>query len=50
MDSVKVKQMIETLHNAGWENQPVGYFKSGSQIKQITDFEVFVRQRDLDDF
>ena len=50
MDNVKVQQMIETLHNAGWKNQPVGYFKSGSQIKQITDFEVFVRQRDLDDF
>ena len=47
MNSVKVQQMIETLHNAGWENQPLGYFKtklktngilqnvvSGSSMKQ----------------
>lgn len=54
MDSVKVQQMIETLHNAGWENQPLGYFKTKVNgqniIKQITDFEIFIRNRDFDEF
>lgn len=54
MDSVKVQQMIETLHNAGWKNQPVGHYKTKvngqNVISQITGFEVFIRDRDFDEF
>lgn len=50
MDSVKVQQMTDKLHKTGWTNKAVGYYKSGSQIKQIPGFEVFVRNRNFDDF
>lgn len=50
MDSIKVQQMTDKLHKTGWTNKAVGYYKSGSQIKQIPNFEVFVRNRNFDDF
>lgn len=50
MNSVKVQQMTDKLHKTGWTNKAVGYYKSGSQIKQIPNFEVFVRNRNFDDF
>lgn len=54
MDSIKVQQMTDKLHKTGWKNQPVGYFKTKvhgeNVIKQITDFEIFIRNRDFDEF
>ena len=50
MDAVKVQQIITELTNAGWTNQPVGYYKSGNQIKQITGFELVIRKTKIDDF
>jgi hypothetical protein len=50
MDAVKLQQIIAKLVKTGWKNQPVGQYKSGSQIKQIKGFEVFIRDRDFDDF
>ena len=50
MDVKKVQDIINKLTNTGWKNQPIGHYKSGSQIKQITGFEVFIRDTKFDDF
>lgn len=50
MDTTKVQQIVSELNNAGWKNQPVGQYRSNGQTKQITGFEVFIRDRDFDDF
>lgn len=54
MDTAKVQQIVSELNKAGWKNQPVGHYKTKvngqNVISQITGFEVFIRDRDFDEF
>lgn len=54
MDAVKVQQIVTELKKTGWKNQPVGQFKTKlngqNVISQIQGFEVFIRDRDFDEF
>lgn len=50
MDIAKQQKIIAELTKAGWKNPAVGYYRSSNQIKQITGFEVFVRETKIDDF
>ena len=50
MDKDKIQEIIDKATKSGWENQPLGQYRSSGQIKQIKGFEMFVRSRDFADF
>lgn len=50
MTADKIQQITDSLNKAGWVNQPVGYYRSNGQVKQISGFEVFIRSTKIDDF
>ena len=49
-----MQQIVSELNQQGWKNQPVGHYKTKingqNVICQITGFEVFIRDRDFDEF
>lgn len=44
------QEIVEKLQTKDWINKPVGYYKSGSNIKKIKGFELVLRERNFDDF
>ncbi len=45
-----IEKIKKEVSAEGWKNIPVGYYRSSGQIKPITGFELFIRNRDFDDF
>lgn len=44
------ENITQQLEKSGWLHKEVGIYKSGSNLKEIEGFELYVRQRDFDDF
>lgn len=43
-------EITTRIEENGWKHKDIGTYKSGSDIKEIKGFKLFVRERDFDDF
>lgn len=50
MDQANIQDITTKLQSNGWLNVPVGYYKSGTKINNITGFELFIRHTEIDNF
>lgn len=50
MITENLQEIVNKLQTNGWTDIPVGYYKSGSQIKEIAGFECLIKNTEIDDF
>lgn len=50
MIAENLQEIVNKLQTNNWVNKSIGYYKSGSKIKDIKGFELFIRETNFDNF